>query len=140
MARKDNAVLGVMPCLGGCGSVATIHQAARGKGRFFYTRCGECGCDQRNGKAVQQAIWDGAEWRPEKWPEGFELVPPSCVSTEKAEPKEPKKGTGAEPEEPARASVREPAKEPGEPSNGGGFKLLLAVGILVLTGGALWKI
>lgn len=70
MARENRPVLGTVEC-SGCGGVATVHQTARGAGRFLYTRCPDCGADQRTGAKVQSAWWRGAEWR-----DGAPDVPP----------------------------------------------------------------
>lgn len=57
----NNPAIGDMTC-GGCGGAATVHQQSKGK-RYLYTKCSKCGIDQRNGGAVQSAIWAAATWR-----------------------------------------------------------------------------
>ena len=84
MAKRDNPVLGTIEC-DGCGGVASVHQTARGNGRFLYTRCGECGCDQRAGAAVQKRLWMNTEWRPDASP----IKPPNVP--DEIEQKEPEK-------------------------------------------------
>lgn len=61
-----NDVLGYIKC-DDCGERGAVHQAKRGKGRYLYKRCG-CGCDQRNGKAVQTALYYGTDWIVEPIP------------------------------------------------------------------------
>ena len=76
MPRKANAVeLGTMRCPStGCGATASVYQNTRG---YLYTRCPECGADQRNGKPAQVYFWQHVEPkagavidRPPNVPEG----------------------------------------------------------------------
>lgn len=102
MATQNNDVIGYIKCE--AGSRATVHQTKRGKGRFLYTRCDCCGCDQRNGAAVQTRIFNNAEWlngAPEPPPNLIALVPPVV-----------------QPEEPSNDAVVEEKTEPDfEPEN-----------------------
>lgn len=85
MARRDNPVLGTINC-DGCGGTASVHQAKRGSGRFLYTRCGECGADQRTGKSVQTRLFNQTEWRtgadPVKPPNVLESSVPELETTD----------------------------------------------------------
>lgn len=62
-----NDVLGYINCTD-CGTRGTVHQAKRGKGRYLYKRC-DCGCDQRNGKSVQTALYYNTDWIVQPIPE-----------------------------------------------------------------------
>lgn len=129
MARENRPVLGTVEC-SGCGGVATVHQTARGSGRYLYTRCPECGADQRTGARVQSAWWRSAEWR-----DGAPDVPPPNLLAD--EPVvEPVAGDAVADVLPV---VGEPDELPEEPSKSGLFWLVGgAVGLvaLVLRGGA----
>ena len=59
MAVQNKPVLGYFEC-SDCGERGTVH-AASGRRSQLYKRCG-CGCDQRNGKAVQTRLWFETEW------------------------------------------------------------------------------
>lgn len=118
MPRRDNPVLGTITC-NGCGGVASVHQTQRGKGRFLYTRCGECGADQRTGRAIQARLWNETEWR-----EGAEKVRPPNVDEKSAE--NPVEITS----EPEAEPVAEPeAKKQSKPSKAGPLAVL---GVVVL--------
>ena len=80
MTTKNNDVLGYITCE--AGGRASVHKAARGKARYFYTRCDCCGCDQRNGAAIQTRIYNQTQWLGEK-PE----PPPNFLDV--GEPTEP---------------------------------------------------
>ena len=62
----SNPILGTVVC-SGCGGQATVKQTKR-RGQYLYTQCVECGIDQRTGKAVQNEIWHGCNWKPEADP------------------------------------------------------------------------
>ncbi len=118
MAKRNNPVLGEIKCED-CGGAATVHQTARGAGRYLYTRCGECGPDQRTGAAVQTRLWYQTTWR-----DGApEAKPPNL--------REPKQ----EPEEPKTKPVEEPNPEPSKPAENQGktgfWWLLGGVGAVV---------
>jgi ribosomal protein S27E len=76
MPVRNNPVLGVIEC-DSCGGEATVHQTARGKSRFLYTRCPACGADQRSGATVQTRLWNQTEWRDDANP-----IKPPNVSDE----------------------------------------------------------
>jgi hypothetical protein len=59
-----NPVIATVPCKD-CDQVATVQQVARGKGKrlMFYTRCPDCGCDQRTGKTIQEYIFNNSSPR-----------------------------------------------------------------------------
>jgi len=99
MALQNNPVLGSIQCPT-CNQSATVHKTTRGKGRFLYSRCMECGPDQRTGKAVQRRLWEQTDWRdgmkPESAPPNLELddwkpgrPPPGAEA--KPQPEQPKK-------------------------------------------------
>ena len=147
MPRKQGAVaVGRMTCPG-CGDRIPVFQNVKD---YLYTRCANCGCDQRNGEAVQVAMWsameaiEGAEIRrprnvPESVPMGAGLVAPK-----EAEPAAVPVGA-----EPATAPVQEPAKPQETPAaapvgaqqkkkGGIGFLVLgmLGLGAALITAGA----
>lgn len=73
-ARKDaNPVFGVIPCPD-CGASASVKQTRRGKGRFLYSCCPNCGTDQRNGVEVQSRLFFKTVWR-----DGVEVIKPPCI-------------------------------------------------------------
>lgn len=75
MATENKPVLGYFEC-GDCGGRGTVH-AASGRRNQLYKRCG-CGCDQRNGKAVQTRLWLETEWLAGLKPDS----PPSVVDVD----------------------------------------------------------
>lgn len=83
----SNPTLGTIACPD-CGGLADVAQTKRGKGRYLYTRCANCGPDQRAGAAVQTRLWNKTDWR-----EGMKPTspPPNVIDTPvvqaKAEPK-----------------------------------------------------
>lgn len=89
-AKKGAVVVGHIDCEA-CGSRAAVYQSIKS---YLYTRCGECGIDQRNGQRVQERIWFGME------PTGAEVVRPVNVG-EKPTLTTAKKAAAAEPEAPA---------------------------------------
>ncbi|WP_250655046.1 hypothetical protein [Alkalimarinus coralli] len=115
MAKRDNPVLGTIQC-DGCGGTASVHQARRGSGRFLYTRCGECGADQRTGKAVQTRLYNQTEWRAGADP----VKPPNVAEKSVVEPSEPSKhggsgdigGSGCTTENEPDTTEIEPAEQP----------------------------
>jgi hypothetical protein len=118
MTVKNNPVLGTIVC-GGCNGQATVHAAKRGRGCFLYTRCTECGVDQRTGAQVQTAIFKAVEWRADVEP----VRPPNLIEV----------GTGSEKTEEAKAAdwVPEPEDNKNEESTGGGL-WFVALGLGVL--------
>ncbi len=108
MARRNNPVLGTIAC-NECGGQATVHQTQRGKGRYLYTRCTECGPDQKTGAQFQRRLWSGTDWRPDADPvppPGLEEQPrQAAVPEPDPEPtSEPKKST-SEPEQPRKPGL-----------------------------------
>lgn len=123
MTTKNNDVLGYITCE--AGGRASVHKTTRGKGRFFYTRCDCCGCDQRNGSAVQSRIYNQTQWLDEK-PE----PPPGWM-----EPSEPSNSkVPDEIEEPKIEPENEPEIIADEPK---GSFVLVSIAGLVLGGLAL---
>lgn len=126
MARENRPVLGSISCTG-CGGDATVHQTARGAARFLYTRCADCGADQRTGGRVQTRLWFGTDWREGLQPD---VSPPNLIDespdlvTGKAAQEEPKNKPKNEPER-ADWAADEEAEEPGK------------AGVFWLVGGAL---
>ncbi|MFC3151788.1 hypothetical protein ACFOEK_12180 [Litoribrevibacter euphylliae] len=144
MATQNRPVIGYIPC-SECGRRASVHQAARGKGRFLYTRCDECGCDQRTGKAVQTRLYYGMERVvddveikrpanvPEEQPENLESSKvPAVLEEPETQPDEPEL-------EPETTEPPQPKKEP----KGAGMATaaILGVGLgfclKIFTGGAI---
>lgn len=121
MSSNKNPTLGTIAC-SGCGGQADVCQTSRGAGRYLYTRCAECGTDQRTGAKVQTAIWYGADWLNG----APDVMPPNLILKDENEPEEP------EPVPP-----REPATEPGEASNSGASEGDNDNGWLWLAGGAI---
>ena len=72
MTVKNNPVLGNIKC-NECQGQATVHAAKRGRGRFLYTRCTNCGTDQRTGAAFQTRIFGDTNWRDEV------VTPPNLI-------------------------------------------------------------
>ena len=63
-----NPVLGYAQC--GCGKEMQVMQSTR-RGDHLYSRCDDCGLDQRTGQRVQQWLWANTKWLngpPEKPP------------------------------------------------------------------------
>lgn len=85
--KKDAKVLGRCKCPG-CGDEMAVLQNARD---YLYSQCDACGCDQRNGKAVQRYLWENTHWldgEPENRPRN---VPESVPEKPVIEPDEPEK-------------------------------------------------
>lgn len=114
MPRKQGAVtVARMTCLTpGCGQRVAVYQNTRG---YLYTRCGGCGCDQRNGQAHQVRVWQHLEpvagaviERPPNVPESAGPIGGALTGAAPAvtvvEP------VGAEPEKPVQEPVHEPAQ------------------------------
>jgi hypothetical protein len=80
----SNEILGYAPCAeSGCEQQAAILQARR-KGAHLYTRCPDCGIDQRTGKQRQLNIWRAAAWK------GEPPTPPTCIEGELVAGEKPK--------------------------------------------------
>lgn len=124
MAVKNNPELGRVKCEA-CGSDASVHQTQRGKGRFLYTRCGNCGVDQRAGAAVQTRLWNETQWREGLKPEE---APPNLKNDDW---KPPTTLTEQPKTEPKPATEKQPAK----PATSGGMGVLI-VGVVAFAGGA----
>jgi len=118
MPRANNPTLGNIRCE--CGLMADVCQAKRGKGRFLYTRCADCGTDQRTGKVQQTRLYYASKWR-----EGVEVVRPPNVPEQ--QPEEPAPVQVIEPKaEPEPQPKKEPDAEPKKNGNKGGWGLLVA--------------
>lgn len=124
MATENRPALGTIDC-GGCGGVATVHKAQRGKGKHIYTRCEQCGTDQRTGAKWQTFLFDQTQWTgapPEKPPNYIEAADWSPAGDK------PKVATTDKPaDETKKAASDPPAASP--PVN-----MLLAIGGLVAVG------
>jgi len=137
MAVQNRPVVGYIKC-DGCGERATVHQAQRAsKKGLLYTRCDNCGCDQRTGKAVQNRIQQQIEPRPGF--EGLKIAVEELV-------KEPKQTATAGPA--TEPDTTEPNTKPIPDTVPKGNKTtlktpvfagLLAVGITLITLGATIK-
>lgn len=119
MARRNNPVLGTIAC-NECGGQATVHQTQRGKGRYLYTRCTECGPDQKTGAAFQRRLWSGTDWRPDADP-----VPPPGLE------EEPRQAATPEPDPEPVPEPEKPTSEPRKPGLGAVALLSGAVGLLI---------
>lgn len=105
MPRKANPVqVGRMDCVG-CGSRIPVYINARG---YFYTKCMECGTDQRNGKTVQTHIYLNTDWT------GDPPAPPRNVDPDAAH-RVPEPETPAP--EPETVPETDPAPVPAVPEN-----------------------
>jgi hypothetical protein len=139
---EPNPVIGSWQCSEG-GS-AEVKQTKK-RGRHFYTQCECCGLQQGTGAALQQRIWDEAEFLP-----GVAVVRPSNVlekgntvsetgasepakATEPASEPEPKAPGDFDPNEP------EPISEP-EPTQSGfsGAKIIAGLALLAAAGVGAW--
>ena len=129
-----NDELGRIKC--NCGKTASVYQAKR-KGAHLYSRCPDCGLDQRTGARVQNRLYWETDFngggKPPR-PEGVSESPPEKVT--ETEPKKPAAGSGdyVPPGEPVTEKVTET-----EPKNG----LKAGVGLIFIMaalGGALWKL
>lgn len=78
MTVKNNPVLGEIKCTE-CQGQATVHAAKRGRGRFLYTRCANCGTDQRTGAEFQTRIFNATSWRDEV------VTPPNLIIKKEGE-------------------------------------------------------
>lgn len=125
MSTQNNDVLGYTACE--AGKRASVHQTKRGKGRYLYTRCDCCGCDQRNGAAVQTRLYNTTQWLGEP-PE----APPNLILTTENEPKTTEKKAVVEPVvEPKKDDWIPPVELIGEPEKepkGNGLGVVAAIG------------
>lgn len=132
-----NEILGYMPCAEeGCEEQAAIMQALR-KGAHLYTRCPECGLDQRSGRQRQLNIWRAAKWK------GEPPTPPSNIEAFLVTGEKPKpKPRAIEPDwspdeevEPQAAPQKAGAGEPnGKPAAGvflAGLGLVAGLGLII---------
>ena len=83
MPRKANAeIVGRNDCQD-CGQRCAVYQNTRGD---LYTKCAECGVDQRNGKTVQNRLWYTTDWvagEPEVRPAKVDPEPPANLGASK---------------------------------------------------------
>lgn len=132
-----NDELGRIAC--DCGKVASVYQAKR-KGAHLYSRCPNCGLDQRTGKRVQEKLYWLTDWnegRKPPMPEGVTETKPDWLTEKKTEP-QPKKPAATEQDYvPDSVSETEQLTEK-QPKTGlkAGVGLLL---IMAALGGAVWK-
>jgi ribosomal protein S27E len=83
----SSAQVGTVHCPD-CGAEAAVYQNAR---TMLYVRCGNCGCDQRNGAKVQQRLWSTMQRFS-----GVALVRPANVpESDEGEPLGDDAGVGA---------------------------------------------
>ena len=86
MPRKANAeIVGRNDCQD-CGQRCAVYQNTRGD---LYTKCAECGVDQRNGKTVQNRLWYTTDWvagEPEVRPAKVDPEPPANLGASKPKP------------------------------------------------------
>ncbi len=122
MPRRNNPVLGTIAC-NECGGQATVHQTQRGKGRYLYTRCTECGPDQKTGAQFQRRLWSGTDWRPDADP-----VPPPGLEEQPRQEASPE--PVSEPTSEPEKSTSEP-QEPRKPGLGAVALLSAGVGLLI---------
>ncbi len=125
MATQNRPVIGYIHC-DDCGERGTVHQSARGKGRYLYKRCG-CGCDQRTGKAVQTRLYFGMDRVvpdeeikrpmnvPEQQPDNLDKSTVPAVSDEPEE----------QPNEPESTETPQPENEP----KGNGLAAFAVMGV-----------
>lgn len=107
MPRLPNPVqVGRMACPG-CDSRIPVYINKRG---YFYTKCAECGTDQRNGKAIQTHIYLSTDWMGETPP------PPRCVDPADLvqEPESTEPEPAPEPENLPVPTEPEPAPAPAQ--------------------------
>lgn len=98
-----NEVLGHIDCET-CGCPSSVMQARR-KGAHLYTRCDNCGLDQRTGAAVQNRLFYRSEWidRPPVIPENAGEPPAATEEVAPVLDSEPEPATDQEPKpEPKR--------------------------------------
>jgi len=99
MAEK--VVMGYVKCpVSGCSEFASVMKTA-GTRTQFYTRCPECGCDQRNGQRQQNWIKDNMQ--PKK-----ELLQATEPVAPVVEQKEPEPASGPDPVRPPRPVENKP--------------------------------
>ncbi len=143
-----NDELGRIKC--DCGKVASVYQAKR-KGAHLYSRCPDCGLDQRTGKRVQERLYWLTDWnggKPPTKPEGVgesrpewldDQSKPEPESKPKPEPEKPVAVTDWEPEKPeAVRSARSAELTENKPN--GGLKVLAGVLLFALMGGVVWAL
>jgi len=127
-----NDVLGYAPCE--CGKKKQVMQAKR-KGDHLYTRCDDCGLDQRTGGRVQQKIWNSTEWinGPPKKPENVDIT----VKVDREQVAKPSNNKALEDFDPTETLTESDRK-----SKPKGRILPILGGLLTLAaaGVAIWKI
>ena len=125
MPRKPNPHLVGRTDCGGCGARIPVYLNARG---YLYTKCVECGVDQRNGPTIQTHLYYATEWtgEPPARPRG---LPEQAPASHRADEPEP------EPEPAPVPTGEEPESEPKPtPTSRAGARLFgpgLALGLLV---------
>lgn len=124
MPRANNPTLGTIACTE-CGDPADVCQTQRGKGRFLYTRCGNCGTLQLNGKAPQTRLYYGTQWRDGVAVERPPNVEERTGTTAQALGSQPETEPEQEPETTEIEPVTEPEPEP--KGKAGGLAILAGV-------------
>ncbi|MBQ0721018.1 MAG: hypothetical protein KBT88_03535 [Gammaproteobacteria bacterium] len=122
MARVNNPELGEILCKD-CDEMATVHQTARGAGRYLYTRCANCGPDQRTGAKVQTRLWFTTQWKGGE----PDIKPPNVEDSNKKEPESEPENADFEPENESDENGGEPSKTGAWPWVAGGFGLLALI-------------
>ena len=132
-----NEVLGSIPC--DCGRNADVMQTKRA-GKHLYSRCADCGLDQRTGAKVQTRLWLETEWR-----NGVKPPRPSNVSESATKPatetatEKPSSGGAFEDFEPDTLAAEKATNEATKNKPKGRFGVV-AGGLLIITalGAAIW--
>lgn len=143
MGRVNNPALGTIPCET-CHQTATVHQQARGKSRFLYTRGCDCKYNASTGAVRQARLWFETAWyegaNPSKPPNVADATGTADFDPDEAEPPPPnpppEQPRPAAPAAAPRPAAPNPEPEPAvaaEERRGGGLRKLASV---VLWGGA----
>jgi len=132
MPRKPNPELvGRTDCTG-CGTRIPVYLNARG---YLYTKCTECGVDQRNGPTIQTHLYYTTEWtgEPPARPRGVpdQAPAPHRAEEPESEPEPAPVPTGPEPENDPKPT---PTSRAGARLFGPGLALGLLVGPLLKLG------
>ena len=135
--KKDAVVLGHADCPT-CDKKMAVLQNTRG---YLYSRCDDCGADQRNGKAVQTRLWRNTNWigepptKPRNVPDD---VPESTGDVPEKEPVQSVQKPVHEPEQTPIGDALEgewqPAEEVPEKESGGGAFWVVGAVVVGLMG------
>lgn len=126
---SNNEVLGTVQCPE-CGGQASVMQTRR-RGGYLYTKCVQCGLDQRTGKAVQNRIWHGCTWKPAVDPMHHR---PACVVDGWQPDLETEQRVLVDDWQPGELTEQQTEPEPVKPvkSGSGAGRALVALGVFVL--------